>query len=97
MRLQDGICCSKSRDFQQTEDLCVFVWPCFLPICMALGFLKKKLVSKGCNFQEDQLKTLFAWAKEPKLLQKCKGLELVGIQVQNRSDSDGWSGQFSMI
>lgn len=31
--------------------------------------------------QDEQLKTLFAWAKEPKLLSKCRGSEVVGIQV----------------
>eukprot|EP00439_Symbiodinium_sp_Y106_P038479 s1787_g4.t1 len=31
--------------------------------------------------QEEQLKTFFAWAKEPKLASRCKGQEMTGIQV----------------
>ena len=31
--------------------------------------------------QEEQLKTFFAWAKEPKLASRCKGQEMTGIQA----------------
>ena len=33
------------------------------------------------QMQEEQLKTLFAWAKEPKLVLRCKGCEVVGMQA----------------
>eukprot|EP00438_Fugacium_kawagutii_P035180 Skav232755 [mRNA] locus=scaffold1229:23882:32399:+ [translate_table: standard] len=36
---------------------------------------------------DEQLKTLFAWAKEPKLLNKCRGSEVVGIQAGPAADT----------
>ena len=33
--------------------------------------------------QDEQLKTLFAWAKEPKLSGRCKGQEITGIQASS--------------
>eukprot|EP00913_Durusdinium_trenchii_P021993 g20666.t1 len=52
------------------------------------AFLSKSLASKWAiartrvvRLQDDQLKTLFTWAKEPKLLGRCKGEEITGIQV----------------
>lgn len=41
----------------------------------------------GFQHQDEQLKTLFAWAKEPKLLTRCRGCEIVGIQVRGEK---GW-------
>lgn len=41
----------------------------------------------GFQHQDEQLKTLFAWAKEPKLLTRCRGCEIVGIQVWGEK---GW-------
>ena len=38
------------------------------------------VVPPHCMRQEEQLKTLLAWAKEPKLASKCKGQEMTGIQ-----------------
>lgn len=53
--------------------------------------------------QDDQLKTLFTWAKEPKLLGRCKGEEITGIQAapvtrdaREVAARDGWDQRFKV-
>ncbi|CAK9019500.1 Protein XRP2 [Durusdinium trenchii] len=70
-----------------SKETCFIV---FMPDSEAFieAFLSKSLASKWAiartrvvRLQDDQLKTLFTWAKEPKLLGRCKGEEITGIQV----------------
>ncbi|CAE7526954.1 Rp2 [Symbiodinium sp. CCMP2456] len=69
-----------------TKETCFVV---FLPDSETLveAFLSKATAkwaicrARSMVLQEEQLKTFFAWAKEPKLASKCKGQEMTGIQV----------------
>lgn len=75
-----------SRPWPSKETCFIVFLPDSEPLIEA--FLSKALASKWAicrtrvvRLQEEQLKTLFAWAKEPKLVLRCKGCEVVGMQV----------------
>eukprot|EP00411_Alexandrium_monilatum_P094259 CAMPEP_0175747092 /NCGR_PEP_ID=MMETSP0097-20121207/58921_1 /TAXON_ID=311494 /ORGANISM="Alexandrium monilatum, Strain CCMP3105" /LENGTH=203 /DNA_ID=CAMNT_0017055535 /DNA_START=188 /DNA_END=799 /DNA_ORIENTATION=- len=40
--------------------------------------------TRSMVLSDDQLKSLFSWTKEPKLLSQCKGREVTGIEVCGR-------------